>query len=100
ISSVPFIFLSAKGEEWDTIHGLKLGGDDYIVKPFKPGELLARIETVLRRVYSKKIESDILTVGNLVINNKSFQAKLDGNILSLTRKEFDLLSTLAKNRNR
>lgn len=100
ISSVPFIFLSAKGEEWDTVHGLKLGGDDYIVKPFKPGELLARVESVLRRVYSKNIKSDILTIGPLVINNESYQAKLNGNPLSLTRKEFGLLLTLAQNRGR
>src|SRR5699024_11814893 len=59
-TAIPFIFLSAKGEEWDKVHGLKLGGDDYIVKPFMPGELLARVESVLRRAYSKRTASDIL----------------------------------------
>src|SRR5690625_4788248 len=90
ISSIPLIFLSAKGEEWDKIHGLKLGGDDYIVKPFMPGELLARVESVLRRAYSNKEIPDILTIGPLVINNKSHLAKLNGTPLSLTRKEFGL----------
>src|SRR5699024_7438578 len=52
--TIPLIFLSAKGEEWDKIYGLKLGGDDYIVKPFMPGELLARVESVLRRTYTKE----------------------------------------------
>lgn len=46
---IPLIFVSAKGEEWDKVKGLKLGGDDYIVKPFNPGELVARVEAVLRR---------------------------------------------------
>src|SRR5690625_1031336 len=82
LSSLPLIFLSAKGEEWDKVHGLKLGGDDYIVKPFLPGELLARIESVLRRTYHNKVVSDVLTVGPLVINNDSYQVKLHGAPLS------------------
>src|SRR5690625_3568214 len=81
-SSIPLIFLSAKGEEWDKIHGLKLGGDDYIVKPFTSGELLARVESVLRRTYHNKVVSDVLTVGPLVINNDSYQVKLHGAPLS------------------
>ena len=68
-STIPLIFLSAKGEEWDKIQGLKLGGDDYIVKPFLPGELLARIESVLRRSYQNKPVADTLNVGPLVIDN-------------------------------
>ena len=63
-SDVPLIFLSAKGEEWDKVQGLKLGGDDYIVKPFLPGELLARVESVLRRSYHHKPLADILKVGD------------------------------------
>lgn len=100
LSSIPLIFLSAKGEEWDKVHGLKLGGDDYIVKPFLPGELLARIESVLRRTYGNKRDSDILTFGPLIINNKSHQVKLNDSLLSLTRKEFGLLHILAKNNGR
>lgn len=100
ISSIPFIFLSAKGEEWDKVHGLKLGGDDYIVKPFMPGELLARVESILRRVYSKKEFSDIFKVGPLVIDNDSHLVKLNGSPLSLTLKEFGLLHILAENNGR
>lgn len=100
ISDIPFIFLSAKGEEWDKVHGLKIGGDDYIVKPFMPRELLARVELVLRRAYASKGKADILTVGPLIINNESHQVTLAGTSLSLTRKEFALLHILAKNRGR
>lgn len=100
ISMTPTIFLSAKGEEWDKIHGLKLGGDDYIVKPFLPGELLARIESVLRRAYSKKGESDVFIIGPLLINHKSYRVKINDRILSLTRKEFGLLNILARNSGR
>ena len=99
-TSIPFIFLSAKGEEWDKIHGLKLGGDDYIVKPFLPGELLARLESVLRRVYNTKSDSNILTIGPLVIDNEAYTVKLNNSSLSLTKKEFVVLHTLAKNSGR
>src|SRR5690625_4091898 len=99
-SSIPIIFLSAKGEEWDKVRGLKLGGDDYIVKPFMPRELLARIESVLRRAYHTRASSDILSVGPLVINNESHQVKLNGTPLSLTRKELGLLPILAKHSGR
>src|SRR5690625_2888768 len=97
IPSIPLIFLSAKGEEWDRVHGLKLGGDDYIVKPFMPEELLARVESVLRRAYGRKIESDIFMIGPLEINNESYRVKLNNTPLTLTRKEFGLLEILAKN---
>ncbi|GAB2562084.1 response regulator transcription factor [Gracilibacillus alcaliphilus] len=100
LSSIPLIFLSAKGEEWDKIHGLKLGGDDYIVKPFMPGELLARIESVLRRAYANKEDSNVLTIGPLLIDYVSHQVKLNDSPLSLTRKEFGLLNILAKNSGR
>ena len=99
-SPIPLIFLSAKGEEWDKIHGLKLGGDDYIVKPFMPGELLARVESVLRRTYDNKMATDILTIGPLMIDIESRLVKLNESSLSLTRKEFELLYILAKNNGR
>lgn len=97
---VPLIFLSAKGEEWDKIEGLKLGGDDYIVKPFMPGELLARVEAVLRRSYQETIATDLLTVGPLVIDHIAHTVKVNGMPLSLTLKEFGILETLAKNEGR
>lgn len=100
LSSIPLIFLSAKGEEWDKVRGLKIGGDDYIVKPFMPNELLARIESVLRRTYSNKTNSDILKIGPLLIDYESHQVKINDNLLTLTRKEFGLLNILAKNSGR
>lgn len=99
-STIPLIFLSAKGEEWDKIQGLKLGGDDYIVKPFLPGELLARIESVLRRSYQNKPVADTLTAGPLVIDNGAHTVSLNGKPLLLTLKEFGMLQVLAKNKGR
>src|SRR5690625_7859622 len=87
IPSIPLIFLSAKGEEWDKVHGLKLGGDDYIVKPFKPMELLARVESLLRRTYGGNMPDDKIIAGPLVIDQQSYEAILDGKPLSLTRRE-------------
>src|SRR5699024_8111266 len=97
IASIPLIFLSAKGEEWDRVHGLKIGADDYLAKPFLLEELLARIESVLRRTYDRKVESNIFTKGPLEINTESYQVKLNNRLLSLTKKEFGLLEILAKN---
>jgi len=99
-STIPLIFLSAKGDEWDKIQGLKLGGDDYIVKPFLPGELLARIESVLRRSYQNKPAADTLTVGPLLIDNRAHTVSLNGKPLLLTLKEFGMLHVLAKNKGR
>lgn len=99
-STIPLIFLSAKGDEWDKIQGLKLGGDDYIVKPFLPGELLARIESVLRRSYQNIPVADTLTVGPLIIDNGAHTVSVNGKPLSLTLKEFGMLHVLAKNKGR
>lgn len=98
-SNIPLIFLSAKGEEWDRVHGLRLGGDDYIVKPFSPTELLARVESVLRRSY-QHTNKDLFKIGPLVIDHDSFEITLHGTVLPLTLKEFGLLEILAKNHGR
>lgn len=99
-SSTPLIFLSARGEEWDKVQGLKLGGDDYIVKPFLPGELVARIEAVLRRTYRHNPDPLVLQAGPLTINEDSYTAQLNGKPLSLTLKEFGLLLLLVKHKGR
>lgn len=98
--AIPLIFLSAKGDEWDKVNGLKLGGDDYIVKPFLPAELLARVESVLRRTYQNKQPLDLLKVGPLVIDSKSHIVKVNDKTVSLTLKEFGLLELFAKNKSR
>ncbi|MGG4490267.1 response regulator transcription factor [Metabacillus idriensis] len=95
---IPLIFLSAKGEEWDKIQGLKLGGDDYIVKPFHQGELLARIESVLRRVRQSDILSNRITAGPLILDASGYKAMIKNQPLSLTLKEFEILSLLARNK--
>lgn len=98
--SIPLIFLSAKGDEWDKVNGLKLGGDDYIVKPFMPAELLARIESVLRRTYINKQPLELVKVGPLTIDMKAHTVKTGDQTLNLTLKEFGLLKLFAQNKGR
>ncbi|MCY6356167.1 response regulator transcription factor [Clostridium sp. ZS2-4] len=93
--NIPVIFLTAKASILDKVKGLKMGADDYIVKPFETMELLARVEVVLRR-YGKK--SDILTFKNLEIYLDERVVKSNGNIIDLTLKEFELLNLLVENK--
>ncbi|WLR42735.1 response regulator transcription factor [Bacillus carboniphilus] len=96
----PIIFLTARGDEWDRIYGLKLGAEDYIVKPFSPGELVARVEVVLRRFHVMKHPSEGLTIGGLEFDLEGRTVKLNSEPISLTLKEFELLHFLAKNKGR
>ena len=93
---VPVIFISAKHEVKDRVKGLKLGADDYLIKPFDVTELLARVEAVLRR-YNKSEKK--LTVGEIEINLEARRVTRSGNPVPLTSKEFDLLMLFAENRN-
>lgn len=93
---VPVIFLTAKSELADKVRGLRGGAEDYITKPFEALELLARVETVLRR-YNKL--DQIIRVKNLVIDISSRTVKRDGKEIELTKKEFDLLVLFAQNPN-
>lgn len=92
----PVIFITAKGAVNDRIKGLKLGADDYIVKPFQIGELSARVEAVLRR-YGKSEKQ--LSFHDVIINTESRQVKKNGQSIDLTVKEFDLLVELVRNKN-
>ncbi len=92
-SMVPIVMLTAKGETTDIVKGLEFGADDYIVKPFQPGELIARIKTRLRRVPSS---TAALTLGEVRIDFVAHEVKRDGRIIALTRLEFDLLVALAR----
>ncbi|QWH59893.1 response regulator transcription factor [Bacillus mycoides] len=94
-SDVPIIFLTAKGEEWNRVNGLRMGADDYIVKPFSPGELIARMEAVLRR-YTKQEQQEEIQFGPILINEKSRRVETNGETISLTVKEFDLLYFLCQ----
>ena len=92
----PVIFITAKGHLNDRIKGLKLGADDYLVKPFQIGELLARVEAVMRR-YGKGDKQ--LFFADVTINTNSRQVIKNGQIIDLTAKEFDLLVELVRNKN-
>ncbi len=93
---IPTIFLTAKHSLTDKVKGLKLGADDYIVKPFEMLELLARVEAVLRR--TKKV-SDSFDIDGLHVDFSSRQVYLDGELVECTPKEFDLLEVMINNRN-
>jgi DNA-binding response OmpR family regulator len=100
-SPVPIIMLTAKGEETDRIVGLELGADDYIVKPFSPRELVARVKSVLRRTANGigQQTDGLLKYGDLVIDPASREVILRGHRVNLTAKEFDLLYFLASHPN-
>ena len=95
-SRVPIIMLTAKSEVFDRIQGLEMGADDYIVKPFEIAELLARVETVLRRYH--KTESRIV-VDDVVVDTQSRVVTRSGKIIQLTAKEYNLLVLFLQNKN-
>jgi len=100
ISSVPIIILSARKEEVDKILGLGLGADDYVTKPFSPGELIARVKAQLRRykmLVNKQENEHILDFGSLKIDLKGYSVVLNNESVLLAAKEFELLSFLATN---
>lgn len=102
-SNVPIIMLTAKGEEGDKILGLDYGADDYIVKPFSPKEVIARINAVLRRVVpttEPSSQSQVLTLHDLVLNLETYQINIGNISINLTKKEIDLLWVLASHPNR
>jgi two-component system OmpR family response regulator len=95
-SDVPLIFLTSKDEEMDRILGLELGADDYVVKPFSPGELVARVKAVLRRKgVGGGTEVERLVRGALVIDLEAHTASWDGTDVPLTATEFSLLKAFA-----
>lgn len=98
-SNVPIVFLTARGEEWDRVYGLKIGADDYIVKPFSPSELIARIDAVLRRVNRESAaDKTVQLYGQIEINERGRTVKVCGKPLALTLKEFELLLFLCRHR--
>ena len=93
-AELPIIMLTAMGEEVDRIVGLQLGADDYVTKPFSPRELVLRVQSVLRRTIAQPIQRDVLIDGDLVVDPARRTATLAGQPLSLTVREFDLLTAL------
>ena len=93
---IPVIFLTAKASVADRVKGLRMGADDYLTKPFEIIELLARVESVLRRYHKTE---QVLTEGDLVIDTASRTVTKKGETISLTKKEFDLLLLFVRNKN-
>ena len=101
ISNVPVILLTAKGEDTDKVLGLTVGADDYVTKPFNPVELQARVKSQLRRYMmlgGGNVKRDILSVGGVEMDDKAKEVTLDGELVSLTRTEYDILKLLLEHK--
>lgn len=98
MSTVPIIMLTARGETFDKVLGLEMGADDYIVKPFDPKELIARVKAVLRRYENKESQRQVV-LPNLTVNQSTYTATYHGKELELPPKEFELLHFFAKHPN-
>lgn len=96
IKDVPFIMLSARGEEYDKLIGFDLGIDDYVTKPFSPKELVARVKAVIKRFNG---DGTIMRFGGLTIDDKAHDVFIDDKKIYLTPKEYDLLKYFASNKN-
>lgn len=99
LSNVPIIMLSAKGETFDKVLGLELGADDYVVKPFEPKELLARVKTILRRTEKQPDGQNDILYNNLKISLANYTVEFKGEILEMPPKELELLYYLASHKN-
>jgi two-component system, OmpR family, alkaline phosphatase synthesis response regulator PhoP len=95
-SPVPIIMLTARREETDRVLGLELGADDYLVKPFSPRELLARVRAVLRRTEGPQTQRERFVVGDVVVDTRRRQVTVGDRTIELTATEFDLLVELAR----
>jgi DNA-binding response OmpR family regulator len=96
-STVPVLFLTARDDEVDRILGLELGADDYLVKPFSPRELVARVRAILRRTREGPAPQEVITVGDLDVDLRRRESRRAGEVVALTTREFDLLAFLANN---
>ena len=94
--TTPIVMLTARGEESDRIVGLELGADDYLVKPFSPKELVARVRAVLRRTSGATASAEILRAGDIQMDLPKMRARVAGRAVDLTPTEFQLLATLVR----
>lgn len=100
-SNVPVIMITARGEDFEKIMGLDIGADDYIVKPFSPGEVMARVRAILRRIArTDGQKQQVYLFDNISINLDDYIVTIDKQNVSLTKKEIELLWTLATNKNK
>ena len=103
VSDTPVILVTARGEDFERVMGLDIGADDYIVKPFSPNEVMARLRAVLRRMTRAEREKisekneNILQIGNLEINMEEYTLHIGGQRIALTKKEIETMWTLASN---
>jgi DNA-binding response OmpR family regulator len=101
-SNVPVILITARGEDFDKIMGLDIGADDYIVKPFSPREVMARVRAVMRRMTkeTKGSSENVISIANLDINLDEYTLHIGGSKIALTKKEIETMWTLATNPNK
>ena len=101
-SDVPIILITARGEDFERIMGLDIGADDYIVKPFSPSEVMARVRAILRRINREGSVSDknTLSISTLVINIEEYRLTINGKSVPLTKKEIETMWVLASNPNK
>ena len=100
-SDTPVIMLSARGEEYDRIHGFEIGVDDYVIKPFSPKELMMRIQAIMKRHESQKgpgSNKDVVRFDGLVVDFDARQVSIDGRNIDMTPKEYELFFYMVKNR--
>jgi DNA-binding response OmpR family regulator len=95
--SLPVLFLTARDDEVDRVLGLELGADDYLVKPFSPRELVARVRAILRRTRDAPAPQEIVSVGDLEVDLRRREVRRAGEVVALTTREFDLLAFLSGN---
>lgn len=96
VKNTPIIMITAKGEDYEKIMGLDNGADDYIVKPFSPNEVMARMRAILRRI--DNLNNDLFSSGSLSIDIQNYIVKVNGEVVDLTKKEVEILYTLAANK--
>ena len=95
--NIPILFLTARDDEVDRILGLELGADDYLVKPFSPRELVARVRAILRRTRESAAPQEVVSVGDLEVDIRRRETRRGGEVVALTTREFDLLAFLSAN---
>lgn len=99
-SMVPIIMITARGEDFEKIMGLDIGADDYIVKPFSAGEVMARIRAILRRLKMEEQTKKSFVLDNLQVDIEEYKVLVNDELINLTKKEVELLWTLARNKNK
>ena len=96
VSNVPVVVVTARADEADRVVGLELGADDYIVKPFSPKELVARVRAVLRRFDAARMGAELIRAGSIALDLPRREVRVDDRVVDLTATEFDLLHALAR----